>query len=84
MSHDGGEPAASARAPSSTEELEEQRSRSTEAPPLLPRYLSEEDLPDELAPLGVRWAAGWGYMLSRDLAEFVTNTALMYAAVPEK
>ena len=48
------------------------------------RYLSEEDLPDELAPLGTRWAAGWGYMLSRDLAEFVTNTALMYAAVPSK
>ncbi|GAB4823988.1 hypothetical protein N2152v2_011034 [Parachlorella kessleri] len=47
-------------------------------------YLSEEDLPDELAPLGTRWAAGWGYMLSRDLAEFVTNTALMYAAVPSK
>ena len=46
--------------------------------------MSEEDLPDELAPLGTRWAAGWGYMLSRDLAEFVTNTALMYAAVPSK
>ncbi|KAL4425861.1 hypothetical protein ABPG75_009877 [Micractinium tetrahymenae] len=47
-------------------------------------YLSEQDLPDEIAPLGVRWLSGWGYMLSRDLVEFLVNTAFMYAAIPEK
>ena len=54
--------------------------------PTLPhrRYLSQEDLPDQHAPLGVRWASGWGYMLSRDLAAFISNTAHMYAAMPDK
>ncbi|KAI3438546.1 hypothetical protein D9Q98_000974 [Chlorella vulgaris] len=47
-------------------------------------YLSEADLPTELAPLGVRWASGWGYLLSRDLAEYISNTALMYSAIPDK
>ncbi|KAI7842292.1 hypothetical protein COHA_003933 [Chlorella ohadii] len=47
-------------------------------------YLPEEELPDEFAPLGVRWCSGWGYMLSRDMAEVVTNAALLYASVPEK
>lgn len=47
-------------------------------------YLSEEDLPDELAPRGVRWASGWGYMLSRDLADLISSTALLYAAAPHK
>lgn len=28
--------------------------------------------------------SGWGYLLSRDLAEFIVNTAFMYAAIPEK
>jgi len=28
--------------------------------------------------------SGWGYMLSRDMAEVVTNAALLYASVPEK
>lgn len=28
--------------------------------------------------------SGWGYMLSRDLAEFIATTALMYAAIPER
>lgn len=47
-------------------------------------YLSEEDLPDELAAplLGVRWISGWGYMLSRDMAEAVACTAEGYAAAP--
>ena len=54
-------------------------------PVFLPQwYLSKQDLPDDLAPLGVRWVSGWGYILSRDLAELITNTALMYAAVPQK
>eukprot|EP00887_Chlorella_sp_A99_P004734 scaffold4.g4734.t1 len=53
-------------------------------PPRSTWYLSEADLPDELAPLGVRWASGWGYVLSRDLAEFITNTALMYTNLPDR
>jgi hypothetical protein len=28
--------------------------------------------------------SGWGYMLSRDLAEYISNTALMYSAIPDK
>lgn len=49
-------------------------------------HLSEEDLPDELAEpvLGVRWASGWGYLLSRDLAQIVARTAEMYAAIPSR
>ncbi|PSC73855.1 putative beta-1,3-galactosyltransferase 16 isoform X1 isoform B [Micractinium conductrix] len=47
-------------------------------------YLSYKDLPDSHAPLGVRWCSGWGYLLSRDLAEFISNTAHMYAAIPAK
>jgi hypothetical protein len=47
-------------------------------------YLSEGDLPDALAPRGVRWASGWGYMLSRDLADLISRTALLYAAAPQK
>lgn len=49
-------------------------------------YLSEEDLPNELAaPVrGVRWASGWGYMLSRDLAHVVTRTAEVYSAAPAR
>ena len=35
-------------------------------------------------PLPPPACSGWGYVLSRDLAEFITNTALMYAALPEK
>lgn len=28
--------------------------------------------------------SGWGYMLSRDLAELISNTAITYTAMPER
>lgn len=35
--------------------------------------------------LRLTWChSGWGYLLSRDLAEFISNTAHMYAAIPAK
>ena len=45
-------------------------------------YLSEGDLPDADCPLGLRWLSGWGYMLSRDLAEAAVEGAVAIAAAP--
>ena len=33
------------------------------------RYVSREEMPDKDAPLGQPYLAGWGYILSRDVAE---------------
>lgn len=47
-------------------------------------YLPEADLSDQDCPLGVRWASGWGYMVSRDVAQHAWDTAVEYAtAAPE-
>ena len=32
------------------------------------RYISYEELPNSAVPYGVKYMAGWGYVLSRDLA----------------
>ncbi|KAL6777389.1 hypothetical protein ACKKBF_B21315 [Auxenochlorella protothecoides x Auxenochlorella symbiontica] len=47
-------------------------------------YLAEADLSDaQAAPLlGVRWASGWGYALSRDLVHVVVERAAAAAAAP--
>ena len=42
-------------------------------------YLPKEDLPSEECPLGVRWASGWGYMMSRDVAQHAWDTAVAHA-----
>ncbi len=41
-------------------------------------YLSEVDLPAEdcFGPLGARWASGWGYLMSRDVAQKVWDAAV--------
>jgi Galactosyltransferase len=42
-------------------------------------YLSESDLPDEDCPLGARWTSGWGYMMSRDVAQKAWDAAVKNA-----
>ena len=47
------------------------------------RYMSFEEMPDEMAPRGVQYLAGWGYILSRDVAEHVLRTVDSYSRHPE-
>lgn len=49
-------------------------------------YLSEDDLPDSHVDslLGVRWISGWGYLLSRDVAEVADSAASRYASQPSE
>ena len=42
-------------------------------------YLPETELPTTECPLGVRWNSGWGYFMSRDVAEIVWNTAVNHS-----
>lgn len=42
-------------------------------------YLSESDLPESDCPLGARWTSGWGYMMSRDVAQKAWDAALKNA-----
>lgn len=42
-------------------------------------YLSEKILRDEESPLGVRWASGWGYLMSRDVALNAWQSTIKYA-----
>jgi hypothetical protein len=42
-------------------------------------YLSSSDLPDDDCPLGARWASGWGYMMSRDVAQKAWDAAVQNA-----
>lgn len=47
-------------------------------------YLTQDELPDELAPLGKTYHLGWGYILSRDLAEHIAQHVADYTANPER
>ena len=47
-------------------------------------YVSEEQLPDSAIPFGVKYAAGWGYLLSRDLVERVAWRTNVWHARPEQ
>ncbi|KDD76703.1 hypothetical protein H632_c133p0, partial [Helicosporidium sp. ATCC 50920] len=41
-------------------------------------YLSEEDLPSGSPPIGTRYLAGWGYLLSRDLVHVLARTSAQW------
>lgn len=41
-------------------------------------YLAEDELPEELAPVGTRYNLGWGYLLSRDLVHKVAGGWFSY------
>jgi hypothetical protein len=43
-------------------------------------YLSQQELPDEVAPLGTPYAVGWSYLMSRDVALLVLQQAALYEA----
>ena len=45
-------------------------------------YIPKEDLPDDVVPWGVLYLAGWGYVLSRDLAQHVVEKVNRYEAAP--
>lgn len=46
-------------------------------------YLPESDLPDSDCPLGSRWNSGWGYMMSRDVAQKAWDAAVKNAMASE-
>jgi hypothetical protein len=45
-------------------------------------YISEEDMPDQEVPWRVQYAAGWGYVLSRDMVGHVVAKLNAYEAKP--
>eukprot|EP01025_Chloroclados_australasicus_P061938 TRINITY_DN8133_c0_g2_i2.p1 TRINITY_DN8133_c0_g2~~TRINITY_DN8133_c0_g2_i2.p1 ORF type:complete len:529 (-),score=40.85 TRINITY_DN8133_c0_g2_i2:1299-2885(-) len=47
-------------------------------------FLSEERLPDKDVPWGVRYIAGWGYVLSRDVAAYFVQRIWYYRERPER
>lgn len=47
-------------------------------------YLTPDELPDELAPLGKKYHLGWGYMMSRDMMEHIAQHVAEFAANPER
>jgi hypothetical protein len=38
-------------------------------------YLSSSEFPDSISPQGIRWISGWGYLMSRDVAQKVWDSA---------
>ncbi|KAH7622590.1 hypothetical protein NADE_005175 [Nannochloris sp. 'desiccata'] len=46
-------------------------------------YVSEEQLPNESYPHGVKYLAGWGYLLSRDLLMHIVQKVNSYESQPE-
>lgn len=46
-------------------------------------YMSYEEMSDKVAPRGVRYLAGWGYVLSRDVAEHLLRAVDAYSRHPE-
>eukprot|EP01023_Acetabularia_acetabulum_P040790 TRINITY_DN395_c3_g1_i2.p1 TRINITY_DN395_c3_g1~~TRINITY_DN395_c3_g1_i2.p1 ORF type:complete len:527 (-),score=62.95 TRINITY_DN395_c3_g1_i2:375-1955(-) len=46
-------------------------------------YLSNERLPDKYVPWGTRYVAGWGYLLSRDVASFFLQHVWMFRRNPD-
>lgn len=47
------------------------------------RYMSYEEMSDYVAPRGVRYLAGWGYVLSRDVVEHLLRAVDSYSRHPE-
>ena len=47
-------------------------------------YLTPDELPDELAPLGKKYHLGWGYIMSRDMMEHIAQHVAEFAANPER
>jgi len=45
-------------------------------------YLTEEELPDDVAPIGMTYLLGWGYMLSHDVAKYAVQRAANYTSDP--
>ena len=43
-----------------------------------------ELLPDSAVPFGVKYAAGWGYLLSRDMVMHVVKKVNYWQAQPDK
>ncbi len=48
------------------------------------RYVSREEMRDEDAPLGQPYLAGWGYVLSRDVAEHLLRRVDRLTRHPEE
>lgn len=46
-------------------------------------YVSAEQLPDSAIPFGVKYVAGWGYLLSRDYVERVAWRTNIWHAKPD-
>ncbi|KAI3437810.1 hypothetical protein D9Q98_000257 [Chlorella vulgaris] len=46
-------------------------------------YMPERELPDEVVPFAVKYLAGWGYVLSRDLADHAVRKANLFQSQPE-
>ncbi len=46
-------------------------------------YVSEQDLPNDSYPHGVKYLAGWGYLLSRDLVMHIVQKVKSYESQPE-
>ena len=47
------------------------------------RYMSHEELPDSAVPFAVKYLAGWGVVLSRDLVQHAVAKANLYTRHPE-
>ncbi|CAD7696928.1 unnamed protein product [Ostreobium quekettii] len=47
-------------------------------------YLTTDELPDELAPVGSKYPLGWGYIMSRDMVEHIAQRVADYTAHPER
>ena len=48
------------------------------------RHMPYELLPDSAVPFGVKYAAGWGYLLSRDMVTHVVKKVNYWQAQPDK
>lgn len=46
-------------------------------------YVSPEDLPNSAVPHGVKYAAGWGYVLSRDFVDHAVRKVNLWENKPE-
>ncbi|GMH32579.1 hypothetical protein BSKO_00413 [Bryopsis sp. KO-2023] len=45
-------------------------------------FLSQDEFPEKIAPLGAKYNLGWGYLLSRDLVEYVLGRVDEYLNNP--
>ncbi|EFN55980.1 hypothetical protein CHLNCDRAFT_145336 [Chlorella variabilis] len=46
-------------------------------------HMSDEELPDSAVPFAVKYLAGWGYVLSRDLVDHAVRKANLFRSRPE-